>query len=260
MARRGADNAGLFDDEGPVEPRRARLRRPKAPGDDVPADVRRALERLPSLVARLEEAIGETPRASEFEPLADHLYSFAQSAPRLMESLEAVVDAVPQIETATDALSRAATRLAPPLVEFTKVSPALAETLRDAVRSFRTVRETVGRLEAATKAVAASRGRAEKAAPQSPSPRDSARTGAVADSLDSLANEIDATLLKLPKDPEYARVADQLKELATVSPSLMDWMKDVKPLAAPLAGSVVTLRRVANTLREHAARLREDAR
>ena len=259
MARRDPETAGLFDDEGVAERRRPGTRRRKSDADDVAPDVRRALERLPSLVARLEEVIGETPRASEFEPLADHLYAFAQSAPKLMESLEAVVDAVPQIEAATDALSRTATRLAPPLVEFTKVSPALAETMRGAVKSFATVRETVVKLEAATKAVAAVKGRSEKPAPSREPRASGPSSAAIADSLDSLANEIDGSLVKLPKDPEYAKVADQLKELATVSPSLMDWMKDVKPLAAPLAGSVVTLRRVANTLREHAAKLRGDA-
>lgn len=260
MARRNAETAGLFDDETPPADGKPRGRR-RATGavsEEVTPSVRGALERLPSLVARLEEAIGEAPRGAEFEPLAEHLYAFAQSAPKLMESLEAVVDAVPQIEAATDALSRTATRLAPPLVEFTKVSPALAETMRDAVRSFATARETVARLEAATKAVAASRGKAEKAPPRATA--DARATSGVAESLESLANEIDATLVRLPKDPEYARVAEQLRELATVSPSLMDWMHEVKPLAAPLAGSVVTLRRVANTLRENASKLRGESR
>ena len=78
----------------------------------------------------------------------------------------------------------------------------------------------------------------------------------MAESLETLANEIDGALEKIPKDPEYARVADQLRELATVSPSLMEWMKEVKPLSPPLAGSVMTLRRVANTLRENASVLR----
>jgi hypothetical protein len=51
-------------------------------------------------------------------------------------------------------------------------------------------------------------------------------------------------------------VAEQLRELATVSPSLMDWLKEVKPLSPPLAGSVLTLRRVATSLRENATLLR----
>ena len=34
-------------------------------------------------------------------------------------------------------------------------------------------------------------------------------------------SEIDGALEKIPKDPEYARVAEQLRELATVSPSLI---------------------------------------
>lgn len=58
-----------------------------------------------------EALIAEVPQAEQIKPLAEHIYSFAQSGPRLMESLESVKEAVPQIETATQALGETAGRL-----------------------------------------------------------------------------------------------------------------------------------------------------
>lgn len=229
--------------------------------------------------------IAEVPKADQFEPLAEHIYSFAQSGPRLMESLESVKDAVPQIEAATQALGETATTLqdtnqrlaeslmrlpaaadyeplAAPLIEFTKISPALTETLRQAVISFAAVTQVTKRLEGISKSLHTAEAAAfapmvtatkSKLKGIAEAPHDH---GTIAESLETLANEIDGALEKIPKDPEYARVADQLRELATVSPSLMEWMKEVKPLSPPLAGSVVTLRRVATSLRENASTLR----
>lgn len=281
--RKKATQPGLFggDDssgpESPPKPTRKRASREATAVDDRLAS---SLSRLPDLVARLEALVGEIPKAAEFEPLAEHIYSFAQTGPRLMESLEAVKEAVPQIETATHALGETATTLqdtnqrlaeslmrlpaaedyeplAAPLVEFTRVSPALIETLREAVVSFAAVAQVTKRLEGISKSWKTP-----------PNPEPAGRTkakgeaereaghGKVAESLETLANEIDGALEKIPKDPEYARVAEQLRELATVSPSLMEWLKEVKPLAPPLAGSVVGLRRVATRLRDNASILR----
>jgi len=288
--RKKVTEPGLFGPEetipSQVPPRKPRKRSPRvtaAPIASPPLDdsVAASLERLPDLVGRLEALIAEIPKAAEFEPLAEHIYSFAQSGPRLMESLESVKDAVPQIEAATQALGETSTTLqdtnqrlaeslmrlpaaedyeplAAPLVEFTKVSPALTQTLREAVVSFAAVSEVTKRLEGISKSLkqvesfepAPSRSRSR---PESP---DRAGHGKIAESLETLANEIDAALERIPKDPEYKRVAEQLTELATVSPSLMEWMKEVKPLSPPLAGSVVTLRRVATSLRENASVLR----
>jgi hypothetical protein len=269
------------DEASPPKKTRKRAAAPAAaPADDR---VAAALSRLPDLVERLENLIAEVPKAAEFEPLADHIYSFAQSGPRLMESLESVKDAVPQIESATQALAETATTLqdtnqrlteslmrlpaaedyeplAAPLVEFTRISPALTESLREAVVSFAAVSQVTKRLE--TLSGSLKRMETEPATPPKTrtkaDPSESVRNVKVAETLETLANEIDGSLEKIPKDPEYARVADQLRELATVSPSLMEWMKEVKPLSPPLAGSVVTLRRVATALRENAALLRGD--
>jgi len=285
-SRKKAPEPGLFDPAEPISPEpKAKPKRARAPrktaapaADPKVAD---ALLRLPALVDRLQALIAEVPKAAEFEPLAEHIYSFAQSGPRLMESLESVKDAVPQIEAATQALGETATTLqdtnqrlaeslmrlpaaedyeplAAPLVEFTKVSPALTETLREAVVSFAAVSQVARRLEGVSKSLK----HAESAEPAKPRPpvraeaQDAGRQARVAEALETLANEIDGALERIPKDPEYKRVAEQLTELATVSPSLMEWMKEVKPLTPPLAGSVVSLRRVATSLRTNASILR----
>ncbi len=284
--RKKAQAPGLFGPdepndaaETPAPPKAPRRRASRAAPPPVDDRVAASLARLPDLVERLEALIADVPKAEQFEPLAEHIYSFAQSGPRLMESLESVKDAVPQIESATQALGDTATTLqdtnqrlaeslmrlpaaedyeplAAPLIEFTKISPALTETLREAVVSFAAVSQVTKRLEGISKSLR----QLETAEP--PSPRAKANTeetprhGKVAERLETLANEIDGALEKIPKDPEYARVAEQLRELATVSPSLMEWMKEVRPLSPPLAGSVLTLRRVANSLRENASVLR----
>jgi DNA repair ATPase RecN len=276
------EESALSETSEPAKAPRKKASRGAPPFDDR---VSAALTSLPGLVERLEALIADVPKAEQFEPLAEHIYSFAQSGPRLMESLESVKDAVPQIESATRALGETATTLqdtnqrlaeslmrmpaaedyepfSAPLVEFTKISPALTATLREAMVSFSAVSHVTKRLETFSKSLkhlestepapppAKAKARVEPANPD--------RHGRVAESLETLANEIDGALEKLPKDPEYARVAEQLRELATVSPSLMDWMKEVKPLSPPLAASVVTLRRVANHLRDNAALLRGD--
>lgn len=277
----GSDETGSLPDS-PPRPARKRASPKAAPAVDD--RVTTSLARLPELVERLEALIAEVPRADQFEPLAEHIYSFAQSGPRLMDSLESVKDAVPQIESATAALGETAATLqdtnqrlaesllrlpaaedyeplAAPLIEFTRISPALTEAIREAVVSFAAVAQVTKRLEGISKHLkhletaetAPPKARVEAAPLPAPAPL---RSGRVAESLETLANEIDGALEKIPKDPEYARVAEQLRELATVSPSLMEWMKEVKPLSPPLAGSVMTLRRVANSLRENASMLR----
>ena len=283
--RKKAPTPGLFGpDETPAEPEAPKAPR-KRPGRSVPPAVddrvAASLAKLPDLVERLEALIADVPQAEQFEPLAEHIYSFAQSGPRLMESLESVKNAVPQIESATQALGETATTLqdtnqrlaeslmrlpaaedyeplAAPLIEFTRISPALTATLREAVVSFSAVTQVTKRLEGISRSLK------QMESAEHPPAKAKAKTLSaaasrevhVAEALDTLANEIDGALEKIPKDPEYGRVAEQLRELATVSPSLMEWMKEVKPLSPPLAGSVLTLRRVATSLRENAALLR----
>ncbi len=283
--RKKVQAPGLFGPDETIsepeaqKPPRKRSARAAAPAIDD--RVAASLAKLPDLVERLEALIADVPQAEQFEPLAEHIYSFAQSGPRLMESLESVKAAVPQIESATQALGETATTLqdtnqrlaeslmrlpaaedyeplAAPLIEFTKISPALTATLREAVVSFSAVSQVTKRLEGISRSL--KQMESAEHAPAKPKTKtenaDTSRQAHVAEALDTLANEIDGALEKIPKDPEYARVAEQLRELATVSPSLMEWMKEVKPLSPPLAGSVLTLRRVATSLRDNAAFLR----
>ena len=42
----------------------------------------------------------------------------------------------------------------------------------------------------------------------------------------------------LPRREEYAPAAAQLREIASVSPTLLDWMAEVPRLSAPLRDSV----------------------
>jgi hypothetical protein len=276
----GPDEAGsLLDPDSSPKP--SRKKKPRAAPPPVDDRLAASMARLPELVERLEALIAEIPKAAEFEPLAEHMYSFAQIGPRLLQSLESAKDSVPQIDSATRALGETAATLketnqrlaeslmqfptaedyeplAAPLVEFARISPALTETLRAAVISFGAVSQVARRLEDVSKSLRPEEKADPVAAKASEKTEDTGAThyGPIAESLETLANEIDGALEKIPKDPEYARVAEQLRELATVSPSLMDWMKQVKPLSPPLAGSVMTLRRVANHLRAHASILR----
>ncbi len=65
-------------------------------------------------------------------------------------------------------------------------------------------------------------------------------------------------LTDIPRDSDYRPVAAQLRELATVSPSLMDWLKEVPKLTTPLSGSLAALRRAAADLETACDLLTED--
>lgn len=106
--------------------------------------------------------------------------------------------------------------LAGPLREFARVSPALVEALRSVVG-------TAG-LRAAL-ADAADRMAAAQAA-------------------------IRAGLVSLPRDPAYKKVAAQLRELATVSPSLMEWLRQLPTLSLPLGEAIAALENAAQELEE----------
>ncbi len=56
-------------------------------------------------VAAIREALAEVPRASEFQPLADHLYEFARVAPQFLEQAEAIPRVAGSIEASVKALS-----------------------------------------------------------------------------------------------------------------------------------------------------------
>lgn len=66
--------------------------------------------------------------------------------------------------------------------------------------------------------------------------------GAVRDAIASARMRLAEALSRLPRTEDYEPVARNLRELASVSPSLLDWLGEVPPLAAPLAESVTDLR------------------
>jgi hypothetical protein len=72
-----------------------------------------------------------------------------------------------------------------------------------------------------------------------------ARLRDVAEELAEVARGLHAAIGALPREEDYLPAARQLRELASVSPSLLDWLADVPRLSAPLAGSVAGLREAA---------------
>ncbi len=103
----------------------------------------------------------------------------------------------------------------------------------------------------------------EEEAAETVSPRGSSEDrwrSVVADlaaSSSGAALAIHQALDALPRDPDYARFAGQLRELATVSPSLMEWLGQIPTITLPLGEAVASLRRAAGRL--DAASVRAEA-
>lgn len=231
------------------------------------------------LVAELRASLAEVPRAADFQPLADHLYEFAESAPRLIEGLAAAHEAVAPIESAGRAMRELAETfratqqgfsesllrlpraedyepLAEPLREFARVSPALTQALAEAMRAIAPLGNLVAELRDTTQAL-----RDLSAAAGRPPDRDTfhgrppaASTGTATASREAAramgraAEAIRGALQTLPREPEYARVAAQLREIASVSPSLGHWLQEVPRLSMPLGASIETLEQAAAEL------------
>ena len=70
----------------------------------------------------------------------------------------------------------------------------------------------------------------------------------LASSTADAARAIHEAIDTLPRDPEYTRFASQLRELAIVSPSLLEWLGQVPQLTQPLVHSTSELRRAAGQL------------
>jgi len=280
----------------------ARAKPPKTPRGRPSASVRKqkspplgdAAARLEALASqlvtaseRLERMTAEAPKAVDFEPLAEHLYTFAVSAPRLLHGLEEVPRAAATIQASLVSLREVAETLhfsndrladallkvpraedyeplAAPLREFARVAPALAESLAEVMRVARSLAERVPDLSAlgktlssAQRTLAETTERMEKQAlpPGVPQGVLEALQGA-AERMVRAETAIDAALASLPRDPEYGRFAAQLRELAAVSPSLLEWLAQVPQLTAPLEASVGDLRSAATGLKEGHAQVR----
>ncbi|HYU42895.1 MAG TPA: hypothetical protein VEQ84_12165 [Vicinamibacteria bacterium] len=237
----------------------------------IPVDV---VARLGQSADLLSATAADLPRADDFQPLADHLYAFAQSAPRLLESLEAVRTAVGPLETAARSLSDVAETLVAthqgwsesllrlpraedyepltePLREFARVSPLLAETLAAVVKAVTPLPEMVQKVL----------GVAETLHPRSasaPRPEGGLRRPLTeaADRMATAHEAIRSGLASLPRDRAYAQAASHLRELATVSPSLMEWLRQLPAMSVPLGEAIASLDEAARELEaaERAAR------
>jgi hypothetical protein len=235
--------------------------------------------RLSQSADLLSATVADLPRADDFQPLADHLYAFAQSAPRLLESLEAVRTAVGPLETAARSLGDVAETLVAthqrwsesllrlpraedyepltePLREFARVSPLLAETLAAVVKAVTPLPEMVQKVL----------GVAETLHPRSASgarPEGGLRRPLTeaADRMATAHEAIRSGLASLPRDRAYAQAAAHLRELATVSPSLMEWLRQLPEMSVPLGEAIASLDEAARELEaaERAARRALDA-
>jgi ABC-type transporter Mla subunit MlaD len=249
-----------------------------------------AAERLERLGDRLARALDEVPKAADFEPLAEHLYEFARQAPALAASLEelpkvagplagsvkALQDISDTLDQANQSFSEALLRLpraedyeplAEPLREFARVSPALATALREVLavasplaamaaplsESMRGLAHVTTGLEATGRQLAAAAAALRERSDGGVLPREG--PGEVARLVDSAHAAVLEALGSLPQASDYEPAARQLREIASVSPSLMEWLREVPALSAPLTESVRALQAAAGDLKEARALL-----
>jgi hypothetical protein len=64
-------------------------------------------------------------------------------------------------------------------------------------------------------------------------------------------------LSSLPRDRAYAEAAAHLRELATVSPSLMEWLRQLPAMSLPLGDAIASLDAAARDLEEAERAARE---
>jgi hypothetical protein len=245
------------------------------PGTGTPAPpTADVVTRLGESAELLASTAADLPRAEDFQPLADHLYAFAESAPRLVERLEAVREAVAPLEAAAVSLAEVAETLVAthhgwsesllrlpraedyepltvPLREFARVSPLLAETLAAVVKAVTPlpvmVQQVLGAAASGGSAPAA-RAHADLRAPLEEA----------ADRMSAARTAIREGLSSLPRDRAYAEAAAHLRELATVSPSLMEWLRQLPAMSLPLGDAIASLDAAARDL-EQAERAARDA-
>jgi ABC-type transporter Mla subunit MlaD len=214
-------------------------RRRPAPAPPAAAEdeaLRELLARLTATCDTLAQALHEAPKASDFQPLADHLYEFAQVAPQLLQSLHELSEGLAAVRSSfDDALLRM-----PRPEEY----EPLAEPLRRFARASPDLIAAVGELRAAL----ASRGGGAPRPPSGPEAGTRPRLEQVLAEMGQARGTILEALDTLPRDQEYGAVARQLRELATVSPSLMEWLSQVPKVSTPLAASARSLQDAAASL------------
>jgi len=245
-------------------------------------------ERLERLGERLARSLDEVPKAADFEPLAEHLYEFARQAPALAASLEelpkvaaplavsvqALQDISETLDQANHSFSEALLRLpraedyeplAEPLREFARVSPALSTALREVLavasplaamaaplsESTRALARVTATLEATGRQLAESAAAFNKPADARVDPGPGPPEGLpdLAQHLDAAHEAVLEALAGLPRASDYEPAARQLREIASVSPSLMEWLREVPTLSAPLTDSIRALQGAAADLK-----------
>ncbi len=281
-------------------------------------------DRLEALLNRLSEVLGELPRAADFEPLAEHLYAFAQAAPALSESLGALPEGIrmlhealaevrettgtldylhsgfshaflklpsasdyePLVEPlllfarsspvllarleetlqAVTSLTRALDErppmeelqiLAQPARELALVAPALSEALSRLPPLVEPLTRTLSGLgPLAERMHAAAERMGERTEKEDGAPElhggnlgtEASRQALLR--IDSAREAILEAVASIPRAEDYAPFARQLREIASVSPSLLTWLSEVPTLSAPLASSIESLLEAASRLQE----------
>ncbi|HEX6736947.1 MAG TPA: hypothetical protein VF310_01610 [Vicinamibacteria bacterium] len=134
--------------------------------------------------------------------------------------------------------------LVAPLREFARTSPALAEALREVVKATAPLHQAVSAVQATGRQLAAALAAPAATPPQAAPPLDE-----IASRVQAAHEAILEALADLPSGADYAPFAAQLRELATVSPSLMEWLQEVPKVATPLGDAVRKLRDAALDLK-----------
>jgi ABC-type transporter Mla subunit MlaD len=223
-------------------PRVRRVTPAAPPAAATPADERslEVVARLAATCESLREALAEVPRPADFQPLADHLYEIAQHTPALLKTMEKLPELASHLSEALLRMPRPEEYepLAQPLREFARVAPALAESLSALPRLSAVLQAASERLDRVSERIDGNAMPARSAAP----PLAIARLHDAAAELDDVRGGLLAAMGTLPREEDYAATARQLRELASVSPSLLEWLKEVPKLRAPLVDSVGALR------------------
>jgi ABC-type transporter Mla subunit MlaD len=258
------------------------LPRAAAPLVESVGALRELTDTLGAFQQSLQESLFLLPRASDYEPLAEPLRRFAQTSPALVEALTDVQRAVGPLTNSARAIEAAAQALsvrpevatpggemasggtreaAAALSEFARVSPALIESLGALARLARPLSgsvdelgKTAERIEATWPglavaadgiALAANQGLKlvqELAAELRPATRPAtAGLREAGGEVEAARSAIVRALESLPRASDYAPLASQLRELATVSPSLMSWLQELPAVTVPLGQSVESL-------------------
>lgn len=265
----------------PPAPRRRGGGKAATPRDEAGAGViEEVAARLTGLCQSLEKALDQAPRAADFEPLSEHLYELARHSPRLIELLEAApaaegplgesVGALREVLSGLEAVQASLSEsllqlpraedydpLTTPLREFARKAPPLLEGLADVPHLTRALAETISGIDEAARGIESSR-RALDTAAEAILRRPGAAppTPDLGDRIEGARATLSEALDSLPRSSDYAPLAAQLRELATVSPSLMEWLSEVPKVTEPLAGSVERLRATAESL----AAIRDEVR